>query len=231
MINFLRALIIRTPRGILELSPAKDRANGRTVVLVHGVLYYSGAMRREIGEFLAANGYRVLIYDYHSSRSDIAGHAADLADFLAGLREPFLLITHSMGGLLARQALNLKPCRAESLLMIAPPNFGSRRADFWMKAVPGGGRMVKSLGDLRYGSAGKAAELPPVPSGIHTGILAAAEDSQVEIASAMGVPPSSVARDGYEFAVAAGNHISVMRRRDGRRKILRFLKSGKFFLS
>ena len=231
MINFWKAFIKRGPRGLIELPPAQDRANGKTVVVVHGVLYYSGAMRREIGDFLAGNGYRVLLYDYHSSRSDIAGHAEELADFLAALPEPFLLLTHSMGGLMARQALNLKPCLAESLLMIAPPNFGSRRADFWMKAVPGGGRMVKSLGDLRYGSAGKAVELPPVPSGIHTGILAAAEDSQVEIVSAMGVPPSSVARDGYEFAVAAGNHVSVMRRSDGRRKILRFLKSGKFFLS
>ena len=231
MINLWRAFIRRAPRGVIEIPPKRGRANGRTVVLVHGVLYYSGAMRLTLGEFLADHGYRVLVYDYHSSRSDIAGHAAELADFLAGIDEPFALVTHSMGGLMARLALNLKPCRAASLLMITPPNYGSRRADFWMKAVPGGGRMVKSLGDLRYGSAGKAADLPPVPSGIPTGILAAAEDAQVEIISAMGVPPSSVASDGYEFAVARGSHISVMRGRDGRRKILRFLKSGKFFLS
>jgi pimeloyl-ACP methyl ester carboxylesterase len=104
-----------------------------TVVCVHGFMRGRGntaamacALRRD--------GWRVLNWGYPSRARTIDGHAAALAGELGRLAgahpgEEISFVTHSLGGLVVRAALNRPDCPAEArrgrVALLAPPNRGS----------------------------------------------------------------------------------------------------------
>lgn len=97
------------------------------VVYLHG-LARTGRSMSGIARHLRAAGYAPHVYSYASRRLSIADAADDVrARIVADLGEqPFYAVTHSLGGILMRlvgNAMNL-----ERLVMIAPPNHGSRAA-------------------------------------------------------------------------------------------------------
>ncbi len=117
--------------------PRPAHAPGRgTVVCVHGFLRGRGclwAMERS----LKADGWRVENRDYPSRKWTIRKHAEDLAWELNRIAashpgEPISFVTHSLGGLVVRAALNLPDCPAEAragaAVLMAPPNLGSAMA-------------------------------------------------------------------------------------------------------
>ncbi len=204
----------------LTVEPPADRANGRTIVLVHGVLYRSLIMREMLGNWLARQGFRVVVYDYRTTRDTVRGHGRSFRAWLETLDTPFALVTHSMGGLLARVALERPLPRVECLLQIAPPNRGSRSASFWCREIPGAGKLVRSLPDMRREQEGTTLTLPMV-HGIPVGILAAEFDVQVDLDLAPLPEP-------VPFAICPAGHCSILKSAQARKLMLRFLDTGHF---
>lgn len=112
----------------MDVSPTA-RANGRTVVLLHGK-NFCGATWESTAKSLAANGYRVLIPDQvgfcKSSKARSAQYSfAMMADFThrmmqrAGV-ERAAIVGHSTGGMLAMHFALLHPEAAERLVLVNP---------------------------------------------------------------------------------------------------------------
>ena len=145
------------------MAPAPGTAP--VVVLVHG-LGRSRESLETMAEALRAAGWRAERFEYASTRAALEDHAAALtgvlnglaADMPAGERRSVSFVTHSLGALVVRAALdpaydwqqNLAPQRA---VFLAPPNQGSALAETIWDLAPA--RWL--LGG------GGAAAVPPAP--------------------------------------------------------------------
>ncbi|UOQ95826.1 alpha/beta hydrolase [Hymenobacter sp. 5317J-9] len=108
--------------------PATARANGRTVVLLHGKNFF-GAYWRETIRTLAAAGFRVVVpdqigfgksdkADIHYSFHQLARNTKHLLDTL-GVKKA-IVVGHSMGGMLATRFALLYPEATEKLVLENP---------------------------------------------------------------------------------------------------------------
>ena len=115
---------------------------GRAVLLVHG-LDEPGGIWRELAPALHAQGHAVMQIEYPNDQPIDASAAfllAQLRELRAAGVERVDLVTHSMGGLVARDALTREQGYGGAaaghaelpdvarLVMVAPPNHGSRWA-------------------------------------------------------------------------------------------------------
>jgi len=82
-------------------------------------------------------GLNVYLWDYPSRTKTIEGHAASLVEVLNVIaqrrpNEPIHFVTHSLGGVIVRAALNNPDCPYEAKIgkavLLAPPNKGARLA-------------------------------------------------------------------------------------------------------
>lgn len=112
---------------------AKD---SRYVIGIHGLLGDATEMR-SIERNFAAAGIKVYAWDYPSTEGTICMHGRCLVQLLneiAACRpgEPIDFITHSVGAIILRQALNIENCPEEAKIgravLLAPPNQGSKLA-------------------------------------------------------------------------------------------------------
>jgi pimeloyl-ACP methyl ester carboxylesterase len=105
---------------------ARPRADDRVALILHGIWRTRLSMRR-LEAALARAGYEVVNRTYPSLRLPLPAIAADLEARLAPHRDrPLYVVTHSMGGLVARAWLGRsRPPNAKRLVMIAPPNRGA----------------------------------------------------------------------------------------------------------
>lgn len=105
------------------------------VILLHGLMRSSGSMH-SIGEYL----HRELLcqpvyFEYASTRSTIANHAAALAEVIEGLPDKgqIYFVGHSMGNIVVRHYLGdlersdqqQRIRRVQSVVMLGPPNQGA----------------------------------------------------------------------------------------------------------
>lgn len=106
------------------------------VVCVHGFLRTHRNMA-PIEKALKKEGWTVINWSYPSRDKRIQEHAEDLALVLAEIAEahpgkPIHFVTHSLGGLIVRAALNVPHCPEEAkqgrAVLIAPPNQGAAYA-------------------------------------------------------------------------------------------------------
>jgi len=108
--------------------PPSAKANGRTVVLLHGKNFF-GAYWRETIKTLAAAGFRVVVpdqigfgksdkADIHYSFHQLARNTKHLLDTLGVPKA--VIVGHSMGGMLATRFALLYPETAEKLVLENP---------------------------------------------------------------------------------------------------------------
>lgn len=107
------------------------------VALLHGALRSPVGME-PTARYLRRRGFHAKAFGYATRRDDLEGHAARLEDELRrwlGSRpvETLGLLTHSMGGLVARALLARPSVQAlaprQRLVMLAPPNRGAVLAE------------------------------------------------------------------------------------------------------
>jgi pimeloyl-ACP methyl ester carboxylesterase len=192
------------------------------VVLVHGLLATTVIMR-SLAAALGGVFAGVVNWGYSSLWSPIEHHGQQLAKILHGLdqkgeHDRIHLVTHSMGGIIARIALaEYKPQRLGRFVMIAPPNRGSRVAS---QLAPFFGRFCPPLTQLAHHDASFVCSLPP-PQVPELGIIAAQTDYLVDEAST---------RLGCEcdHIVLPGLHSSLLWRNETADQVRHFLEYGKF---
>lgn len=98
------------------------------VVLLHGLARGHGSMSR-LGTFLRAEGFDTVARTYPSRRHSINYLAGEVSEWIIERAQgrPVHAVTHSMGGVIVRH-LHDPRIQWERIVMLAPPNRGSRLA-------------------------------------------------------------------------------------------------------
>lgn len=125
----------------MDVAPARGvKANGRTVLLLHGK-NFSGAYWERTARALSARGYRVVIPDqvgfgksskpvpFQYSLHALAAHTRALLESLGVERAA--VVGHSMGGMVAVRFALLAPERTERLVLVNPIGL-----EDWKRLVP-----------------------------------------------------------------------------------------------
>ncbi|MFQ5654169.1 MAG: alpha/beta fold hydrolase [Planctomycetota bacterium] len=197
-------------------------APAEAVVLIHG-LFRSRRSLSRLHRHLDREGYRVIDHPYRSTRARISEHARRLGERITALDgDPSIgrihIVSHSMGGIVVRQALAERvPRKLGRVVMLAPPNQGSRRA---RRFAPLFEWLVRPLGELSD-EPGSEVRRIGVPAGIEIGIIAGSRDRTVP-AETTHLPGES------DFLVVKSGHTFIMNRREVLEQVAHFLRHGRF---
>ncbi|MFN7813832.1 MAG: esterase/lipase family protein [Planctomycetia bacterium] len=204
-------------------SPEPGTASRRQcVVLVHGYLA-NKLLLTPLAWRLRDRGYRTDLWGYRNMWSSIQVLAGRFARTLAALdADPRIdtlhLVTHSMGGIVGRAALDAyRPRKLGRFVMLAPPNRGS----FVATAMAGSlGRLLKPVAELST-SADSLVNSLPVPADVEIGVIAAANDALVSEESTHPAVP-------HEHVTLPTWHTGLLFRRDTAELGADFLARGSF---
>ena len=253
------------------------------VILIHGMGRTRFSMIM-LDRHLKRHGYSTLSYSYPSTRSSIKVLSADFADFILKTSEKnpkksIHIVSHSLGGILTREALvslvngdesNLRngefrktppkggtpnarrkielkkgsnitnnpyPSGATGLrsrtitksgnyqikigriVMLAPPNKGSKAASFFSKIWPVP-QLLKPLKELRNAKNSPIHDVP-VPKNIDIGIIAGRFDRKV-------TPEESHIDCEKDHITVNSAHTFIMNNKNVQKAVTNFLKSGSF---
>jgi pimeloyl-ACP methyl ester carboxylesterase len=150
------------------------------VALVHGYLA-NKSMLAPLARRLRRRGFGTTPWGYWNIRCSLLVHADRFCRQLQRLdADPAIgtihLVTHSMGGIIARAALDrFRPRKLGRLVMLAPPNHGSFVAT---RAVNTFGRYLRPVTELSTAS-DSLVNLLPTPEGLDIGVIAAQYDALV----------------------------------------------------
>ncbi len=170
-----------------EFTPAVESSQKGSILLVHGILVRGYYMSFYVKHF-SQSGYDVYNYDYPSSQSDTYAHGLNLAKEIERIvsllpaDEPLHIVTHSMGGILLRQALPNTPSpileRLGNIVMMAPPNRGSHWSNV-LRHIPGVGQLNRSVLDLCDLPTSPLRNIPAFPLTKKIGIVVGTYDTKV----------------------------------------------------
>lgn len=190
------------------------------VILIHGLSgnrWVLGSLNR----FLKGNNYQTTRWCYRSVGNSVMNHAQRLRAFLeseADSPEPLHFVTHSMGGIILRAVLaDMKWHRPGRLVMLAPPNHGSRVAYLAAKGLH---YLCPALSDLSTSPDSLVHRLPMVES-LDTGVIAGTQDLLVHLES------TYIANQADHVLVPCG-HNRILRHPESLHETLYFLKNGRF---
>jgi pimeloyl-ACP methyl ester carboxylesterase len=203
-------------------------------VLIHGLARRSSHLH-SLGRFFSRAGYTVYVYDYYTTKNNIANHGRDFGRFLKEIATrhhemKINIISHSLGGIITREALTrlnetdkaeiLKANRIKSIVMLAPPNHGSAAAGLAMRIFPFAGALMKPLAELSSKPDAYVHNVP-VPTGIPIGIIASRLDLHVSVSR-------TILKEQTEHMIVSSGHDGIVNRRNVRDAALRFIETGKF---
>ncbi len=213
------------PAPAAQINPSSIKHPKEIVVLIHGLMRTSLSMR-PLKSFLEGYGYQVYLYSYPSPRYSIQQHGIRLKYFIDDLiaqnpGKKINFITHSLGGIITREAVSkLKPNQVKQigcLIMLAPPNQGSKLAKLSTKIFPLFTSPIKPLAELSSEQSSYVHRVP-VPK-IKIAIIAGKYDAKV--------PPEYARLNGQmEPIVINTNHMVIMNNAKVRELILQFLANG-----
>jgi triacylglycerol lipase len=209
------------------------------VILLHG-LGRSALSMAPIAAGLRRGGYAVINLNYASTRKSMEALAEeDLAPAVAECRsrgyDRIHLVTHSMGGIIARVFLQRHALPTGSrLVMLAPPNQGSEVADWAMQhlprlyhlAGPAAGQLGTGDNTVYRLMAPFAAQLGIIAGSrswnpIFSAILPGDDDGRVSVSRARLAGMT-------DFLIVPNTHYTILHDRNVRRQIILFLESGRF---
>src|SRR5262245_47727968 len=193
-----------------------------TVVIVHGLGAHPLIMV-PLARWLRETFSQVVNWGYPSLFSPIERHGEKLAGLLRDLDVKkqdgrIHLVTHSMGGVIGRFALQTYlPKRIGRLVMLSPPNRGSRLA---RHVAPYLGRFFRPITQLTDDSQSLVCSLP-APAVADVGIIAARFDFLVQ-------EPSTHLDCERDHIVLPGFHSTYIWRRETADQVRYFLEHGRF---
>ncbi|MBN9229841.1 MAG: hypothetical protein BGO90_12625 [Legionella sp. 40-6] len=209
------------PQEAKPLAPLKDE-----VVLIHGLMRTPLSMY-SLKTYLQRQGLNVELYGYISARYTIHEHAQAFKKYIEHLiyKNPHYkihIVGHSLGGIIAREALAGLTAQEmkhiHSLIMLAPPNKGSRLA-LWSTRVPGLSATIKPLAELSSDDSSYVHKIP-IPK-VKIGIIAGKFDAKV--------PPEYTRLQGQaEPVVVNSTHTFIMNNPVVKRLVYSFIKKGQF---
>jgi len=192
------------------------------VVLVHGYLAHRVHLSL-LSRRLQAENFATLNWGYPTVRTSLVVAAERLASTLDRLdaepsQSPLHLVTHSMGGIVARAALErVRPRRLHRWVMLAPPN---RRSDMARLLEPYFGGWSPPVRELSSGKTGLVHSLG-MPTDVEVGVIAAGYDLLVREESTRPDVP-------HEHVTIPCMHSALLVRRDAHRQVVSFLRTGRF---
>lgn len=199
-----------------------DNSPAACVSLVHGYLA-NKFLLTTLARRLRRRGFAPRPWGYWNMQCSLLVHAERFARELAARdADPTVgtlhVVTHSMGGIVARAALDrYRPRKLGRIVMLAPPNRGS----FVATATAGTfGRFLRPVAELSTAPDSLVNSLP-TPEGVEIGVIAAAHDALVSEASTHpAVPHAHVTLPTW--------HTGLLFRRDAAELIAEFLATGNF---
>jgi pimeloyl-ACP methyl ester carboxylesterase len=192
------------------------------VALVHGYLA-NKFMLAPLGWRLGRQGYDTTAWGYWNMRCSLLVHAARFAGELESLDanpaiDTLHLVTHSMGGIIARAALDrFRPRKLGRFVMLAPPNKGSFVATKIAGTI---GRVFKPVAELSTADDSLVNSLP-MPEGVDLGVIAAKWDALVSDESTHPDAP-------HAYATIPTFQSGLLFRRDAADLVASFLERGEF---
>lgn len=204
-------------------APAAPAPEARElVVLVHGLGRSSRSMA-PLAWTLEGAGYEVLNWGYSSTCCAIPQLGDRLREAVeehpAAKTGRVHFIGHSLGNILIRHVLAQEDLSIATgrVVMLAPPNQGSRAAD---RLTPLLGWLLEPLPELRTAAMRSAAGLS-VPEQVEVGVIAGEHDGKVSVAETH--------LEGMDaHTVVPAFHSFIMLRSDVHRHVLHFLRHGAF---
>lgn len=192
------------------------------VVLVHGMGRTTYSMN-PLRAALDSAGFDVINIGYSSICCSIPELGAAVRRELDARRGPthtrVHFVGHSLGNILVRWMLTQPdpPAGVGRVVMLAPPNQGSRSADRYTGVI---GWILEPMSELRTDSATTVRTLAPV-RGVEIGIIAARHDGKLTL-------DQTRLPEAKEHVVVDGTHTFIMRRTDVHRLTIAFLRDGSF---
>lgn len=238
-LEFRILLIFLAVAGILLHSPVIGKTEQHEwVIVLHGIAKRASSMEK-LEAYLRNEGYKTVNLTYPSTAETIEALAGKyLAKAIDQCRDAgaqkIHFVTHSLGGIIARQYLQTQTLpHGSRMVMLAPPNKGSEVAD-----------KLKDLGIYKWshGPAGQELgtdsesipnRLKPVK--IDVGVIAG--DSSINpLFSAMipGPDDGTIAvertklKEMKDFIVVSSSHTFIMDNPLVMRQVVHFLEKGKF---
>lgn len=200
--------------------------SGTCVSLVHGFLA-NRFMLTPLAVRLGRRGFRPRPWGYWNMRRSILVHADGFARELRHLDaapdvERIHVVTHSMGGIIARAAFDrYRPTKLGRFVMLAPPNHGSFAADIAADFAAGIlGKLLAPVEELRTAADSLVNSLG-MPNGVDIGVIAAGRDALVTEASTRPDAP-------HAHVTLPCLHSSLLFRRDAADLVAAFLADGRF---